>query len=141
MAQSIKFRCSFPEPERYGLMKVAEVVFKLGLGPCGRWVTELSYEATDGLLKVTQTSYPDNYESIRRTAERLFEDVTLDAKRIEKHGYGDVKTMTPTKDRHERKKERFHAISARAHELQDQVEIKEFVYKMADIHGRIEVLK
>lgn len=141
MAQRIKFHASFPEPERYGLMKVTEVVFTLGKGPCGRWVTNLTYEVQESFLKITQTSYPDDFESIRRTAKRLFEDVVSDAKRIEKHGYGDLKTMTPTKDRHERKWERLRSVNARHHELHDQVEIKEFVYKLTDIHGRIEALK
>ncbi|WYW04209.1 hypothetical protein Kallioja_00011 [Pseudomonas phage vB_PpuP-Kallioja] len=89
MVQRIKFHASFPEPERYGLMKVTEVVFKLGLGPCGKHVHNLAYEVTDNLLTITQRA--TELDSVGHWFKR--------------------------------------------------VEIKTFVYKLSDIHGRIEVVK
>lgn len=54
--KSVKFRASFVQPESFGLLKVKEVEFKLGLGPCGRHVTELSYSISGDLLTIVQRS-------------------------------------------------------------------------------------
>ena len=61
--QSLKFRASFVQPESFGLLKVKEVEFKLGLGPCGRHVTSLSHHITADLLTIVQVSrLPDDLE-------------------------------------------------------------------------------
>lgn len=133
MAKRIKFHASFPEPERFGLMKVTEVVFKLGLGPCGRFVESLTHKVEDGLLTITQTShgterpYPpyagrDTFELAMANRPRWFGLVGNGvAYHYNMHVYESIRTAI----KHWR----------------DDTEIKEFVYKLSDIHGRIEALK
>lgn len=89
MAKSIKFRASFTQPDTYGLAKVKEVVFSLGLGPCGRVVTKLDYEILGDLMVIRQTSFPVDTSKLHQA-------------------YG---------------------VNS---------EIKQFTYKMSDVHGRIE---
>lgn len=133
MVQSIKFRASFPEKESYGLIRVKEVEFALGKGPCERFVETLSYRVTDGLLVVTQTShatprpYPpfaakDAYEMAQACKPRWFG--------LLGSGIGYDYNM------------RIHeAIKTAVKAWRETEEIKDFVYKLSDIHGRIEVLK
>lgn len=62
-AKSIKFRATFPKAESYGLHQVKEVVFALGMGPCGRHVIHLTHTITEELLTITQMSrHPDDLE-------------------------------------------------------------------------------
>jgi hypothetical protein len=131
--KQIKLRASFPEPERYGLMKVTEVVFKLGEGPCGRHVETLAYSVTDQLLTITQTSYatPRPYPpyAARDTAEMAY------ANRPRWFGLAGCKAAFKYNQGLEM------AIRKAVGAWYDTCEIKEFVYKLSDVHGRIEVLK
>ncbi|WP_449640131.1 hypothetical protein [Pseudomonas sp.] len=65
-AKRLKFRASFPQPESYGLLKVTEVVFEHGLGPCGRIVTDLDYEVSETLLVIHQTSFHEGSTRLSR---------------------------------------------------------------------------
>lgn len=85
--KEVTFKVSRPDGQ-YGLHKLADTTFALGLGPCGRWVQRLEVEVTDHLLRIRQHST----EAILRKANE---------------GY----------------------------------EIKEFIYKIADINGRIVTTK
>jgi hypothetical protein len=131
--QSIKFRASFIQPETYGLAKVKEVEFKLGEGPCGRFVETLAFRVTDGLLVVTQTShltkrpYPpfagnDAFEMAQACKPRWFGLVGS--------GIGYDYNMRV-----------YETIRTAIKAWRDTVEIKEFVYKLSDVHGRIEALR
>ena len=95
----IKFRASFAEPGSFGLIKAKEVVFQLGLGPCGRFVTALDWNFDKDHLVVMQTSYPEEPPAPPKGWRSWF--------------------IEPQ---------------------QDDVEIKTFVYKMSDVHGRITAL-
>lgn len=82
--KSVVFHASFPEPERFGLMKTTKVIFELGIGPCGLNVVNLKAEIRGDFLVVTQQTGKDVFCGMVKGSE-----------------------------------------------------IKEFIYKIADIHGRI----
>ena len=64
--KQIKFRATWPDAGSYGLIKVREVVFELGLGPCNKHVLHLKHEITSELLTITQTARnPDDLEEPR----------------------------------------------------------------------------
>lgn len=90
--KEVTFKVSRPDGQ-YGLHKLADTTFALGLGPCGRWVQHLEVEVTDHLLRIRQHSTEF--------------DITEVLLRKANEGY----------------------------------EIKEFIYKIADIHGRIVTTK
>lgn len=94
--KTLKFRASFAEPGSFGLIKVKEVTFTLGMGPCGRFVTELDWRFDQHYLVIEQTSYPE----APKAASKEWFDWLKDP---------DVTNR----------------------------EIKTFVYKMSDVHGRI----
>jgi hypothetical protein len=131
--KQIKLRASFPEPERYGLMKVTEVVFKLGEGPCGRHVETLAYSVTDQLLTITQTSYatPRPYPPYAGQEAAEF------AESQRPRWFG----LVGCKSAFEYNQGISKAIRKAIMAWRDDCEIKEFVYKLSDVHGRIEVLK
>lgn len=133
MVQSIKFRASFIQPETYGLAKVKEVEFKLGLGPCGRFVETLAFRVTDGLLVVTQTSYT----TPRPHPPFAGQDSLESAKECKPRWFGFAGSQAAY-DYHMRL---YEWIRMAIKEWRDTEEIKTFVYKMTDIHGRIEALK
>jgi hypothetical protein len=176
--KSVKFHASIPQPESYGLLKVSKVEFALGLGPCGRHVTELHHKIEGDLLTITQYSRlpdelepPDSSAAVSARYKLHADDALLrDAKRWELNRsiYYDVAPERRIKyfrwgfwpvfeeviespktvvidgalsfdERAELEK----AISD--HEAAMRVfwrglETKKFVYKIADIHGRIEVV-
>ncbi|WPK27822.1 hypothetical protein [Pseudomonas phage phiPstE] len=53
--KEVTFKVSRPDGQ-YGLHKLADTTFALGLGPCGRWVQRLEVEVTDHLLRIRQHS-------------------------------------------------------------------------------------
>ncbi|MCO4372805.1 hypothetical protein MTR10_12390, partial [Staphylococcus agnetis] len=53
--KQVVFKVSRPDGQ-YGLHKIADTTFALGLGPCGRWVQRLEVVVTDALLRITQHS-------------------------------------------------------------------------------------
>lgn len=118
--------------------------FALGLGPCGRWVTELTVDIDLATVRVVQTSYDIDY---RDWDKRLASDhvalmgelfaATGDS--VEKgHGWDNPQYMTPTKERwdsvyraHTRQRREFN---------EHKPEVKHFIYRLEDIRGRITAL-
>ena len=169
--KAVKFRATFPKAESYGLHQVKEVEFKLGLGPCGRHVIDLAYAIHDDLLKITQSSrLPDDLEApvcnhrARLHQHMLAKDrgptihkTLIKPEQVVKSGWWIFESTctypavyetveVPNKDI---------LTAAELVELynlmdygnkaykawQDRLEVKTFVYKMADVHGRIESIK
>ena len=177
--KSIKFHASIPQPESYGLLKVCKVEFALGLGPCGRHVTELHHRIDGelGILTITQCSRaPDELEPPDNTAAvsaqyklRKDDELLRDATRWdhirpvfyvqpERHikyfrwGFWPVfeEVVEPPKTvvidgalSLEERAELEKTISdyeAAKRDFWRGLETKKFVYKISDIHGRIEVV-
>lgn len=129
--KEVVFKVSRPDGQ-YGLHKLADTVFKLGMGPCGRWVENLEVGATGDLLRIKQTSLPFDISEARREH--------WESKRAcfgYREGYAYVKPALIPADILEYHKERLNVIGKLIKEAEDGREIKEFIYKMADIHGRI----
>lgn len=166
--KSIKFRATFPQVESYGLHKIKEVVFALGLGPCGKHVLRLEHTVTEDLLTIIQTSrdpedleQPYLYELEALTYEIQLHSAAVDERRKLLRTFGETyttghlwwkKTHVMTVDtRHlkdlltdEQKKANFarqDEIKKAAREWLKRLEVKTFVYKMSDVHGRIEVIQ
>lgn len=133
MAKRIKFHASFPEPERFGLMKVTPVVFELGLGPCGRHVESLGHRVTDHLLIITQTSYANALPA-------LFHEHMAHAQFLERESTPGIFSTIAERDYHMRHKRALMDFKQTLRSYNDSCEIKEFIYKLSDVHGRIEVL-
>lgn len=176
MAKSIKFNASWVDPGSYGLVKARTVVFELGLGPCGRHVTDLSHTINEGLLTVTQWSRdPEKLTApcrnaafaaehklerhqhassgwepmvtLRRPAETITSGWWIFKSTWTTHEKG---ILMPNPNRPEGLLTAAEVVAERTiikdfwdavRDWDNDVEIKSFVYKMADIHGRIEVLK
>lgn len=134
--KALKFLCVLPQ-----VRGLHETTFKTGLGPCGRYVTELSYEIHSDLLVVSQTSYPEDYGHISKTGVTMMQNYFRDATRIRQHGFGNVQWMTPSEEQHAAARKRSEDMQEKVSELLKQSEIKEFVYKLTDVHGRIEATK
>ncbi|WZX11471.1 hypothetical protein YZUPF006_000009 [Pseudomonas phage YZU-PF-006] len=170
-ASEVSFKVSRPGGN-YGLHKITETVFKLGLGPCGRHVLSLSAVVCEDFLRVTQHSrMPDDleppaspteaYRSIaeHECASRWFRPVLLtikpepevyytgflwwrkkhirkadEPKPEARHGF-----LTP--EELETHKATVRAYEKAVHEWENRKEIKEFIYKITDIHGRITITK
>jgi hypothetical protein len=171
--KALKFRASWPDPGSYRLIKAREVIFELGLGPCGKHVLALAYEVDEHLLKVTQTSrQPDDLEPPTEGLSAIYKLQKHDlARRLERplrtgmkpgktHTTGwwifkstwseppmltleqpephpDTLTMAEVIDLQ---------VIEQAHkkayqEWRDRLEVKTFVYKMSDVHGRIEATR
>lgn len=175
MAKSIKFNASWVDPGSYGLVKARTVVFELGLGPCGRHVTELHHTINDGLLTVTQWSRdpekltPPDYgvalnaqhkvETHNQVSRTYQPTVTVKGlPRTSTSGWWIFKStmefhqevQVPNPEKPEGLLEASELADLKAlvtgyydtvRVWEEGLEIKTFVYKMADIHGRIEVLK
>lgn len=170
-AKLIKFRASWVDPNSYGLVKAKEITFELGLGPCGRHVVDLAFEVTDDLLTIKQWSRsPELLHEPRCSAkwkldkhnrlERSYRPtVTLKRKELrttgwlwwEKSEWVDV-TETTIGDAVKPEglledsevaalKAQMRAYQKAMQEWHDDLELKTFVYKMADVHGRIEMTK
>ncbi|WYW04355.1 hypothetical protein Kurepalu2_00008 [Pseudomonas phage vB_PpuP-Kurepalu-2] len=156
----VKFNASWVDKGSYGLIKARDVEFGLGLGPCGRVVTHLAVEITADHLKVIQTSrLPEDVAppAVDRTIKER-----LDADRRHRRVYPGMKTIEVTTGFLWWKKTEEVAYPTliepkglltdaerdelnAAFEAQGKAydawykafEIKEFVYKMQDVHGRI----
>lgn len=166
--KSIKFRATFPQVESYGLHKVKEVVFALGLGPCGKHVLRLEHTVTEDLLTIIQTSRdPDDleqpliHELKALTYQIHLHSAAVDERRKLLRTFGETyttghlwwkKTHVMTVDAttikglltDEQKVENFRRqdeIKKAAREWLKRLEVKTFVYKMSDVHGRIEVIQ
>ena len=175
-AKSLKFRAAFAQKDTFGLVKVCEVEFTHGLGPCGRHVTDLRYEIADGLLTIKQWSrHPDDLgEPTEGSEARWLLEADNQKARLE-GSYPGLILTTPdeprtfttgflwwrktvvipaeplpepppkpgrltTEQRTELRKQ--FSDYCKAHDKWvNAVEIKEFVYKLSDIQGRIETLK
>jgi hypothetical protein len=174
--KAIKFSASWVDPGSYGLVKNRQVVFELGLGPCGRHVVDLAHTISEGLLTVTQWSrLPGELTPPDRSAA-LSADHKLEMHRHASQGwepvithYGPPKVVTagwwifkstftvrgpeelvhnPNRPEGLLKPSEVIALQALVRDFWDSVrkwdegvEIKTFVYKLSDVHGRIEVLK
>lgn len=173
VTQSIKLRASFVQAETFGMLKVKEVEFKLGLGPCGRHVTHLSYDIKDGLLTIIQGSrLPDELEPPDRSAyhtardkleaddhkRRLFEPQLVRMTQLERiikdyrwgfwpiFEYVEVKATeavligTLTDEQRSELVKIMDDYNTSVREWGAGYETKKFIYKISDIHGRIEVI-
>lgn len=165
--KSIKFRATFPKAESYGLHQVKEVVFALGLGPCGKHVLKLTHTVTDDLLTIVQTSRaPDDLEGPILEKTRAAEQALSEDRKLRAY-YGPRLTRSEFvttghlwwKKTIEIKPENVHikglltpqqvadyeaiikAQRVAAKAWLDRLEVKTFVYKMSDVHGRIEVIQ
>ncbi|QZA71323.1 hypothetical protein ALEA_10 [Pseudomonas phage ALEA] len=139
--ESLKLRASFTQPETYGLSKCATVEFSRGLGPCGRWVSKLGYVVDRDLLRITQISFGIDLDA---KADEFLKDIRKlndEAKRIEKFGYGDVMAMTLSQQEYEHRLVALENLGKECELAFRDREFKEFIYKMSDVHGRIEVIK
>lgn len=92
-----------------------KVDFKLGLGPCKRWVTELSIEVTISTLVITQVSRSEDPE----VADEVYNSALYEYHRLEgAKGTG----------------QRIHELST-FREKDRKVET--FIYKWDDVRGRV----
>ncbi|WYW04261.1 hypothetical protein Kompost2_00011 [Pseudomonas phage vB_PpuP-Kompost-2] len=173
--KSIKFRATFPKAESYGLHQVKEVVFALGLGPCGKHVLRLEHTITEDLLTITQTSrHPDDLEEPggvwsakyklerhERAVDQMMRDRPMARLYIPEYRvvsgflwwakYEEIKPeplpeMPPPEGLLEPAEKAALELELRelykAHaDWRDRLEVKTFVYKMTDVHGRIETIK
>ncbi|ALO79968.1 hypothetical protein AU161_gp08 [Pseudomonas phage PPPL-1] len=133
-AKSVTFKVSRPDGH-YGLHKIQDTVFSLGLGPCGRWVTSIEATVTESLLKVVQFSTDidttEAEQEMRESTSVIFgsapayyrTEKKLDAALVEFH------------------KERYYRCRDILKKARDRSEIKEFVYKFSDVHGRIVIIR
>lgn len=175
--KSIKFHASVPQPESYGLLKVCKIEFALGLGPCGRHVTELHHKIEGDLLTITQCSrLPDELEPPDGSAAtsalfkiRKDDELLADAKRWDhirpiyyvppaqhikyfRWGFWPVfeEVVEPPKtvvidgalslDERAALEKTITDYAAAKRAFWRGLETKQFVYKISDIHGRIEVV-
>lgn len=96
-------------------MMTSEVSFKLGLGPCGRFVESLKSSIGYHGVTITQVSYPEDAEPLRRRWMKACLD-GADNEHIERI-LSDIAAQRLT------------------------VETKEFFYKLEDVRGRIVVIR
>lgn len=134
---SVEFRCSVPKENSYGLLQVVKTEFQRGDGHCGRHVIALHVDITADLLKITQVSVAEDVsESVRKFREGV-ERHQRDVKSIQRHGYGCVMAMNPTQRDFEHQLVALEKLAKEISEKAGKREIKEFTYKMSDVHGRI----
>lgn len=125
------------------------VTFKLGLGPCGRFVESLESAIDYHGVTITQVSYPEDYGHIKETWQRLNDTNVTNMNLIvgtfrytgspatKGHGYGNLEYMTPTKEEHEANIKLASEFNKKRMALYDQRETKVFFYKLEDVRGRI----
>lgn len=170
-AKSIKFRASWVDPNSYGLVKAKEITFEHGLGPCGRHVVSLAYEVTEELLTIRQWSRSpellhepqchsqwklDRHQRLERsyrpavTLKRQEERVTGFLWWRKSEWVDVIETTMGDREKPEGLLEDSEVETLKAEvrehwaavqKWNDDLEVKTFVYKMADVHGRIEVVK
>lgn len=155
-AESIKeitFTVARHDEHAVKLNKLASTVtFKLGLGPCGRFVDSLESAIDYHGVTIKQVSYPEDYGHLRESWKRLNEmNVTnmhlitgysvYAGQKSNAYGYDNPEVMTPTKEQHEANVKLASEFRKKYGALQDQREIKEFFYKLEDVRGRIVVIR
>jgi len=129
------------------------VIFKLGIGPCGRFVESLESSIDYHGVTIKQVSYPEDYGHIRESWSHL-NDINVTNMRLivgtfnymgtpltKGFGYGNLEHMTPTKEQHEANVKLAAEFHKKLMSLHDQREIKEFFYKLEDVRGRIVVIR
>uniref|UniRef100_A0AAU6VZR8 Uncharacterized protein n=1 Tax=Pseudomonas phage Ghual01 TaxID=3138534 RepID=A0AAU6VZR8_9CAUD len=146
--KAIRFRASWPDPGSYGLVKAREIEFKAGLGPCGRVVTHLSYTVSGELLTIKQTSYPPELAVSRWLEERQFKaslpkDIVTGGELVSSRFglFGRQFVWSPVEIQRAEISESSQKILKEFEEhhkaRRDACEVKTFIYKMSDVHGRI----
>lgn len=149
--KEISFTVQRHDEHAVKLNKLASPVsFKLGLGPCGRFVESLESTIDYHGVTITQVSYPEDYGHIRETCQRLrernradFENAigTFDYKgaqtRSRGWGWGNLQAMTPTKEEYTANCETASEFQKKYMALHNQRETKVFFYKLEDVRGRI----
>lgn len=155
-AESIKeisFTVARHDEHAVKLNKLASpVTFKLGIGPCGRFVESLESSIDYHGVTIKQVSYPEDYGHIKETWQRLRErnkadwenaTGTIDYKRTRTRGWGwgNLEAMTPTKEEYTANCETASGFQKKYMTLHEQCEIKEFFYKLEDVRGRIVVIR
>lgn len=118
--------------------------FTLGLGPCGRWVTELVVEIDLATVRVQQTSYDIDWvaENSRLASEYCAlvaeQRIALGDGFEKGHGWDNLLYMTPTEaswtqayKEHCRQRQEYEG---------HKPEVKHFMYRLEDIRGRITAL-
>lgn len=132
--KSVTFKCSRPDGQ-YGLHKIAETTFELGLGPCGRFVTAIEATVTESLLRVVQFSTEFDTTEVSREL-RESSDILMPSGRAwyRKDKLADAALV-------EWHKERYYRCLSIMRKARDNTEIKEFIYKLSDVHGRIVIIK
>lgn len=175
--KSIKFHTSVPQPESYGMLKVCKTEFKLGLGPCGRHVTELHHRIDGDLMTITQWSRDPNYlvppnsdavvkadlkikrdQDLRRAHERQigsFVTYTLRHRVLKGYRWGfwpiyewvDLPAPKEVTIKGALSEEEITELNKTISDFEKATKVwmadlekKQFVYKLTDIHGRIEVV-
>ncbi|MDF2397087.1 hypothetical protein GWQ44_16190 [Pseudomonas sp. 3MA1] len=108
--------------------------YVLGLGPCGRVVTELRYSLDSSYLTVTQTSYPqdapEDVEVELLTLIKRLHDVTGGYRSVDPGASGDQWVSV--------QQDRIDGLKAIRRAREKLKEIKQFTYKVQEITGRIE---
>ncbi|NBF03791.1 hypothetical protein GV819_15970 [Pseudomonas sp. Fl5BN2] len=108
--KEIKFYAQHPTKE--GLI---ETVFRLGQGPCKRWVERLSVEITLAALTIVQESHEEDYSALENDYYKRLRAGALDTE--------------------------VRAMNEHLHRLRATRETKRFVYKLEEIHGRITAIE
>lgn len=108
--------------------------YVLGLGPCGRVVTELRYSIDSSYLTVTQTSYPQD------APEDVEEELISLMKRLHdvRSGFLSVDPGDSRESWVSVQKDRIDGLRAILRAREKLKEIKQFTYKVQEITGRIE---
>lgn len=134
---SVEFRCLMSQEGPYGLPKVVKTEFKTGMGPCGRFVIGLSIAVGPDLMRIVQVSIPEDITEKREEFKAGAEKHRKEAIAVKKHGFSHGVIQTPTRKDYEHHLVYLENLAEEIHRMAGKREIKEFVYKMADIQGRI----
>lgn len=122
------------------------VEFKLGLGPCGRYVDKLESQIDYHGITITQTSYPEDFGHVFKTWHTLQENWLREYRLIHGRysdgvGFDNKQHMSLNEEGLKALHERATEYANKASELQKQREIKTFFYKLEDVRGRIVAIK
>lgn len=161
--KEISFKAMIPGPQLYDQQtgdvtgelspKCVPLTFKLGLGPCGRFVESLESAIDYHGVTITQVSYPEDYGHVRESWERLNElNVTnmhliagtfhySGTPKTRAFGYGSLEHMAPTKEQHEANIKLASEFHKKYMVLHEQRETKVFFYKLEDVRGRIMAIR
>ena len=151
--KEISFTVAHHDEHAVKLNKLASpVTFKLGIGPCGRFVESLESAIDYHGVTIKQVSYPADYGHLRESWKRLNEmNVTnmhiitgysvYAGQKSNAYGYDNPEVMTPNKGQHEANVKLASEFHKKYMALHVQHEIKEFFYKLEDVRGRIVVIR